>query len=110
MSQLNDPFVNDDPRWQPYSLPDDAGEFSQPDSTPTTLKSWLRSDECAEEMGQQPAQFGTVRKLVGIVETDQGPELRLQEGNRLRILLGPRSELERLVRAYVRVGFVEGVE
>jgi hypothetical protein len=47
---MHDPFQESDPRWQPYSPPQEDDEFALPDLTPTTIKSFLRSPEGQREI------------------------------------------------------------
>ena len=49
MKPLPDPFVNNDPRWEPYQLARQE-DLAQPDLTPTTLKQFLRSQEVQREI------------------------------------------------------------
>ena len=94
----DDPFSRVERGFEPWAGSNSDKEFSQADLTPTTLKRWLRSDECAEELGQQPNK--PVQKIVRFVDTPRGPELHIEQGDVTRVFVGPRSELEKIARAH----------
>ena len=94
----DDPFSQVERGFEPWAGPTNGDkEFSQADFTPTTLKAWLRSPECAEELGQQPQK--PIRPLVRFVNTAHGVELHIQRGDVLRVYIGPLDELKKIARA-----------
>ena len=98
MSLRNDPFSAPEVGFEPWAEPTNSDkEFSQADLTPTTLKAWLRSPECAAELGQQLQN--PIRAVIRFVNTAHGMELHIERGDVVRVYIGPLDELKKIARA-----------
>jgi hypothetical protein len=66
-----DPFAIPEKGFEPYEAPQNGPEFSQPDLTPRTIKSFLRSEEVQKEVERivpQPTRSAPQRgegRLIG---------------------------------------------
>jgi hypothetical protein len=49
---IPDPFINQDPLWQPFTLSPGSAEFAMPDTTASGLRAYLRSDEVTKALNK----------------------------------------------------------
>ena len=93
----DDPFSVPDAGFERWEGLQNDGEFSQPDLTPTTLKTWLRSQEAEKELGQMSQR--PARTVVEFMNSANGLELHITRGDVTKIYSGPESELIKIARA-----------
>lgn len=94
MSQRNDPFATPEPGFEPWEGPlNSDAEFAQPHVSMTGVLRRFVEAEIAAHPNKSP------QTVVRFVETPHGPELRIEQGDLVRVFTGPRDELAKIARA-----------